>query len=170
MAGGGTAPAMKMSDLFILLGVTFLVGGLFIHGLAFAEPLSSEDAEPYTSGASLMKGDTLEFSVDAVNESTVVIEIMFEDGESVYSESMVLAPGESTSDAFDATEGGYYSYTVEFTIGEGLSITSLIAKSSVSIVITTSLSLTTSSIEVLISAPNSFKGLALFWDLLNAFK
>ena len=43
-----------------------------------------------------------------------------------------------------------------------LSITSLIAPSSVNMVITTSLSLTTSSIEDTISAPNSFKGSALF--------
>ena len=44
----------------------------------------------------------------------------------------------------------------------GLSITSSIAESLVSMVIITSLSLTTSSIEVVISAPNSFKGSALF--------
>ena len=52
----------------------------------------------------------------------------------------------------------------------GLSITSLIAISSVSIVITTSLSFTTSFIEVVISAPNSFKNSAFFCDLLNTFK
>ena len=43
---------MKMSDLFILLGVTFLIGGLFIHGLASSETVT-EESEPYSNGASL---------------------------------------------------------------------------------------------------------------------
>ena len=31
MGGGGTAPKMKMSDAFILTGLTLLLGGLFMH-------------------------------------------------------------------------------------------------------------------------------------------
>ena len=51
MAGGGSAPAMKMSDVFILIGVTFLIGGLFIHG--FVSPVNVDaEAEAYTNGAS----------------------------------------------------------------------------------------------------------------------
>ncbi|MBL6885570.1 hypothetical protein N9M86_03830 [Euryarchaeota archaeon] len=118
MAGGGAAPAMKMSDLFILLGVTFLIGGLFIHGLASSETVT-EESEPYSNGASLLKGDSLEFTIDADNESTVLIEIMFEDQGTVFTESMVLGPGDSNSADFEATESGYYSYTVDFTKGEG---------------------------------------------------
>ena len=45
MSGGGAAPAMKMSDVFLLLGVTFLVGGLFVHGLVSPTSLHA-DAEP----------------------------------------------------------------------------------------------------------------------------
>ncbi len=118
MAGGGAAPAMKMSDLFILLGVTFLIGGLFIHGLASSETVT-EESEPYSNGASLLKGDSLEFTIDADNESTVLIEIMFEDQGTVFTESMVLGPGDSNSADFEAAGSGYYSYTVDFTKGEG---------------------------------------------------
>ena len=118
MAGGGAAPAMKMSDLFILIGITLLIGGLFIHGLASSETVS-EESEPYSNGASLLEGDSLEFTIDADNESTVLIEILFEGQDIVFTESMVLAPGDSNSADFEAKENGYYSYTVDFTKGEG---------------------------------------------------
>jgi len=118
MAGGGTAPAMKMSDVFILLGVTFLVGGLFIHGLVSPIPVNT-DTEPYSNGASLLKGDTIEFTIAAENDSFVDVEIFDDQGAIVKEKSMFLAAGESDSVNFEADEKGFFSYTVEFTEGSG---------------------------------------------------
>jgi len=118
MSGGGVAPAMKMSDVFILLGMTFLVSGLFIHGLVQPTPLDT-DTEPLTYGASLLTGDTLEFSVSAENDSAVRVEIVNENGEVVLAESPLIAGGDSASIDFEADEKGFYSYTVEFTEGSG---------------------------------------------------
>lgn len=79
MAGGGSAPAMKMSDVFILIGVTFLIGGLFIHG--FVSPVNVDaEAEAYTNGASLLQGDTIEFIIEVENQSTFEVEISDDDG------------------------------------------------------------------------------------------
>ena len=118
MSGGGAAPAMKMSDVFLLLGVTFLVGGLFVHGLVSPTSLHA-DAEPYSNGASLLKGDTIEFTVTAENESYIAVEIANEDGEVVLSESFLLPSGDSNSIDFEADGKGFYSYTVEFSEGSG---------------------------------------------------
>jgi len=118
MSGGGAAPAMKMSDVFILLGVTFLVGGLFIHGLVSPHSLDA-DAEPYSNGASLLKGDTIELVITAENESTVAVEIVNEEGDIVLAESFLLASGDSNSIDFEADGKGFYSYTVEFSEGSG---------------------------------------------------
>ena len=109
---------MKMSDVFILLGVTFLVGGLFIHGLVSPRSLDA-DAEPYSNGASLLKGDTIELVITAENESTVAVEIVNEEGDIVLAESFLLASGDSNSIDFEADGKGFYSYTVEFSEGSG---------------------------------------------------
>jgi len=109
---------MKMSDVFILLGVTFLIGGLFIHG--FVPPtLVDADTEPYSNGASLLKGDTIEFTITAVNASSVDVEILNENGDSVLTESFFLASGDSNSIMFEADGKGFHSYSVEFTEGSG---------------------------------------------------
>ena len=118
MAGGGVAPAMKMSDVFILLGVTFLVGGLFIHGLVSPTSLNA-DTEPYSNGAALLKGDTIEFSVTAENDSSVDVEIVNENGNVVLAESFLLTSDDSRSVDFEADEKGFFSYSVTFTEGSG---------------------------------------------------
>ena len=118
MAGGGSAPAMKMSDVFILLGVTFLIGGLFIHG--FVSPVNVDaDAEPYSNGASMLKGDSFEFTVEVENQSSFEIEIRDENGNVELSEQFNLAGGESESIIFEVEEKGFYSYSVDFVQGSG---------------------------------------------------
>ena len=118
MAGGGTAPAMKMSDVFILLGVTFLVGGLFIHGLVSPIPINA-DTEPYSNGASLLNGDTIEFTITAENDSSVDVEILNAKGDVVLGESFFITSENSISVSFEADEKGFFSYSVEFTEGSG---------------------------------------------------
>ena len=56
MGGGGTAPKMKMSDAFILTGLTLLLGGLFMHTWVTPVNHAAEDP-PYSNGASMMKGE-----------------------------------------------------------------------------------------------------------------
>ena len=72
MGGGGTAPAMKMSDVFILTGLTMLLGGLFMHAWVTPIELNGEDP-PYTNGASMMKGDAFDLRVTVEEETTLRI-------------------------------------------------------------------------------------------------
>lgn len=109
---------MKMSDVFILLGVTFLLGGLFIHGLVSPVGVDAE-SDPYTSGASLLKGDSMQFTVEAANQSSFTLEIVDQSGSVVLTDSSTLASGESASVDFEAKEKGFYSFSVEFSEGSG---------------------------------------------------
>lgn len=109
---------MKMSDVFILLGVTFLLGGLFIHGLVSPVGVDAE-SDPYTSGASLLKGDSMQFTVEAANQSSFTLEVFDQSGSVVLTESSTLASGESASVDFEANEKGFYSFSVEFSEGSG---------------------------------------------------
>jgi len=48
MSGGGTAPAMKMSDVFILVSISILVGSLIMHSWPEPENLSNDHLIPRT--------------------------------------------------------------------------------------------------------------------------
>ncbi len=76
--------------------------------------------EPLTYGASLLTGDTLEFSVRAENDSTVRIEIVKEEWGGRFSRIALTSQVEiQVSIDFEADGKGFYSYTVEFTEGSG---------------------------------------------------
>ena len=118
MAGGGTAPSMKMSDVFILIGMSIVVGGFIMH--AWVTPIALDGDQPtLESGASLLKSDTLAFDVEALNEARVVIQIYDEDDALVFNEAWTLAAGDNIDYEFEASDGGFYTYMVTFESGEG---------------------------------------------------
>lgn len=112
MGAGGTAPKMKMSDVFILTGLTLLLGALFMH--AWVTPVSiSTDDPPYTNGASMMKGDAFHLDLVVENETTVRIVFMDEDGNILDAESVVVGAADSVERTLQAAQGGYYTYEID---------------------------------------------------------
>ena len=66
MAGGGTAEAMKVSDVFILVGISILVAGFVMHAWVDSEILTNEPGESAVleKSAILMKNDKLLIDLD----------------------------------------------------------------------------------------------------------
>ncbi len=112
MGGGGTAPAMKMSDVFILTGLTLLLGGLFMH--AWVSPIdhASEDP-PYTNGASMMKGDAFDLQIVVEEETTLRIVLLDEEKAVLSAESFVLAKGQEHRESITIETAGYYTYEID---------------------------------------------------------
>ena len=93
MGGGGAAPAMKMSDVFILTGLTLMLGGLFMH--AWVTPIDHDAGDtPYRNGASMMKGDAFDLRIQVDNQTTVRIVLTDENNAILNVETVVLAAGE----------------------------------------------------------------------------
>lgn len=79
MAGGGTSEAMKVSDVFILLGISILMAGFLMH--AWVEPVPLVNEEPgervqVEKSAMLFKNDKLliDISVEKGQSLTVMID------------------------------------------------------------------------------------------------
>lgn len=118
MAGGGSAPSMKMSDVFLLVGMSVILGGLIMH--VWTTPTSLDQNTPtLENGASMLEGDTLTFEINPTNNSTITISVENEDGELVVEETWSKAEGENFEYVFDADAGGFYTYEVTFNAGEG---------------------------------------------------
>ena len=62
MGAGGSAEAMKFSDVLILVGIGILCAGFIIHGWVGNIELDDEDEEGYVKTAHLLNGD--KFTID----------------------------------------------------------------------------------------------------------
>jgi len=112
MAGGGSAPALKISDVFIFSGISILLASLVMH--AWEPQLTiDEGGEVMSSGVSMMKDDRLEILVQTINESTVRISVQDDSGSTIQSEIKTIAKGASLEFSFEPEEGGFYTYKID---------------------------------------------------------
>ena len=117
MAGGGAAPSMKMSDVFLLIGMSILLGGLIMH--VWVTPTSLDgDAKSKEGGASMLKSDSINFNLNAINASTFTIVVYDEANEEVFSADGSLSEGEDAEFLFEAEEAGFYTYNIVYPLAE----------------------------------------------------
>lgn len=103
---------MRMNEVFILTGVTLLLGALFMH--TWVSPVVLESGqESYTNGASMMSGDAFSIGVEVENQTTVRVVLYDEENTIISAESIVLAAGESAKRTLEVDEGGYYTYEID---------------------------------------------------------
>lgn len=114
MAGGGTAPPLKISDVFLLIGVTLIVGTLFIQQWDQPVKINGDDGI-YEGTSQSFSGDDIEIKVTVENESEVRIQI-FEDGEEVEDEKAVVSAGDDL-EVEHSSDGGELEWIVTLEAG-----------------------------------------------------
>ncbi|MGB1365808.1 MAG: hypothetical protein ACPH9F_04490 [Candidatus Poseidoniaceae archaeon] len=103
MAGGGTAPPLKLGDVLLLIGVSLLIGTLFIQEWDIPAKVKSGDA-PLEGTSRTFSGDVLEISIETENESSVRIEI-FEDGDEVEDSNLFSESGTPATVSYESNGG-----------------------------------------------------------------
>ena len=103
MAGGGTAPPLKLGDVLLLIGVSLLIGTLFIQEWDIPVKVNAGDA-PLEGTSRTFSGDVLEISVKTENESNVRIEI-FEDGDEVEDSNLFSESGTPATISYESNGG-----------------------------------------------------------------
>ena len=113
MAGGGTAPPLKVGDVLLLVGVSILIGTLFIQEWDQATKMNAGD-EPLEGTSRTFSGDILSITIQPENATTVSIEIL-EDGKNAEGYPVTNAAGPDNPLTVDyESNGGKVSWKVTF--------------------------------------------------------
>ena len=111
MAGGGTAPPMKMSDVLLLIGVSLLVGTLFIQEWDQTKVIKAGE-DPLEGTSRTFSGDILEITVVTKNGTDVEFQI-YEDGEEVTGFPVTkFSDSNNKAEVSYESEGGKLSWKV----------------------------------------------------------
>ena len=116
MAGGGTAPPLKMSDVLLLIGVSLLIGTLFIQAWDIPTKVKAGD-DPLEGNSRTFSGDVLEIEVQTENQSNVRIEV-FEDGDEVSDVELFSEESNPASFSYESNGGQLtWKVTLEDDVG-----------------------------------------------------
>jgi len=119
MSGGGTAPAMKMSDVFILVSISILVGSLIMHSWPEPEYLSNDVS--HSKNLSLSEGDKINMQFSASNATTVTISL---GGEVV--EEIVMAENSEDDFVHEIKSSKDYNLVISVNGEDNTSITEVV--------------------------------------------
>ena len=109
MAGGGTAPPLKLGDVLLLIGISLLIGTLFIQEWDIPVKVNAGDA-PLEGNSRTFSGDVLEISVVTENESNVRFQVT-EDGEEVYDDNLFSDASTTAAMSYES-KGGLLTWKV----------------------------------------------------------
>ncbi len=117
MGAGGSAEAMKFSDVLILVGIGMLCAGFIIHGWVENTQLNSEEVPEYEKSVFLLKGDKLIIDIESTSDSEGNIAI-FLDNELIDEERFTIVSGQKESmPTLESKE--YGEYRIEITVDSG---------------------------------------------------
>ena len=124
MGAGGSADAMKFSDVLILVGIGILCAGFIIHGWVETTPISNEDDNPYEKSVHLLKGDELNIVVMCDEGSSIGTccggELtIIKDGEVSSQLDFQITADENLEEYFKADEYGEYKVEISLDSGSG---------------------------------------------------
>ena len=113
MAGGGTAPPLKVGDVLLLVGVSILIGTLFMQEWDQATKMNAGD-EPLQGTSRTFSGDVISIMVQPENATIVSIDIL-EDGENADEYPVTDAAGPDNPLMVEyESKGGEVSWKITF--------------------------------------------------------
>ncbi len=112
MGAGGSAEAMKFSDVLILAGIGMLCAGFIMHGWVENSQLEADGTSTYEKSVYLLKGDKLLVDIESITDSNGEIEIYF-NSELINNERFTLTSGQKESmPTLESNEYGEYSIVI----------------------------------------------------------
>jgi len=114
MGAGGSADAMKFSDVLILVGVGVLCAGFIIHGWVETTSIDYEENPEYSKSLTLLDGDKVDFNVECISEPLLTTApfdcsgnvIIYDGQEEPTTQPYQLMGGEKFTYTFDSKDSG----------------------------------------------------------------
>tara|TARA_Y100000768_G_C23783720_1_gene589262 strand:+ start:164 stop:679 length:516 start_codon:yes stop_codon:yes gene_type:complete len=126
MGAGGSADAMKFSDVLILVGVGVLCAGFIIHGWVETTSIDYAENPEYSKSLTLLEGDKVDFNVECISAQFTTATgaecsgnvIIYDGSEEPTTQPYQLMEGEKFTYTFDSKESGSLPVTISIDWGE----------------------------------------------------